>query len=132
MVFVPVQKLSGLSTIQDPVAGGVWKIKLECLCKWWQVSFSLRMKKKKTAVVKVVIQTSVFFRYWGAKWNKCDKCYEFPCRLRDNHTTVLESFVFIPFLTELMAVLPKNQPFLVGSILSHSRNVHECDLSKSN
>lgn len=132
MVFVQAQKLSGLSTIQDPVAGGVWKIKLERLCKWWQVSFSLRMKKKKTVVAKVVIQTSVFFRYWGAKWNKCDKCYEFPCRLRDNHTTVLESFVFIPFLTELMAVLPKNQPFLVGSILSHSCNVHECDLSKSN
>ena len=132
MVFVQAQKLSGLSTIQDPVAGGVWKIKLERLCKWWQVSFSLRMKKKKTVVAKVVIQTSVFFRYWGAKWNKCDKCYEFPCRLRDNHTTVLESFVFVPFLTELMAVLPKNQPFLVGSILSHSCNVHECDLSKSN
>ena len=97
-----------------------------------QFFFAYEKKKIKTVVVKVVIQTSVFFRYWGAKWNKCDKCYEFPCRLRDNHTTVLESFVFIPFLTELMAVLPKNQRFLVGSILSHSRNVHECDLSKSN
>lgn len=94
-----------------------------------QFFFAYEKKKIKTVVVKVVIQTSVFFRYWGAKWNKCDKCYEFPCRL---YTTVLESFVFIPFLTELMAVLPKNQPFLVGSILSHSRNVHECDLSKSN
>ena len=87
------------------IAGGVWKIKLECLCKRWQVSYSLRMKKK-TVVVKVVIQTSVFFRCWGAKWNKCDKCYEFHGRLRDNHTTVPES-LFIPFLTELKAVLPK-------------------------
>lgn len=49
-----------------------------------QFFFAYEKKKKKTVVVKVLIQTSVFFRYWGAKWNKCDKCYEFPCRLGDN------------------------------------------------
>ena len=60
MVFAPAQKLSGLA-IQDPVAGGVWKIKLECLCKWWQVSFSLRMKKKKNSSSKSSNSNSSLF-----------------------------------------------------------------------
>lgn len=114
-----VNRERGITIVQYKIA--VWRVELitsvtfvndrrsVILCVW-----------KKALVVKVVIHISVFFLYWGAKWNKYDNS--------SNFMVVWEIFVpIISFLTELlMAVLPKKSPFSQAQyyhIHAHWKNV---------
>lgn len=90
------------------------------LCKWSQVSYSLRMKKSISS--KSSNSYISIFSLLRCQMKQIRQQFEFYGRLRDFRSNYSISYWADGSLAE-------KKPFLTGSILSHSCTLKECDLS---